>query len=183
MRIYTRTGDAGDTGVYGSLRVRKDDPRIEACGDVDELNSVLGIVRTNKPDSDLEVLLSRIQNELFKIGADIATPLAEENSVKRAKVRLSSEPAEYLESEIDRLDAELEPLSQFILPGGGILAAHLHHARTVCRRAERRVVELSAVEQINPEIIRYLNRLSDLLFTMARTANSRAGVPDIPWSQ
>jgi cob(I)alamin adenosyltransferase len=182
-RIYTRTGDAGDTGLFGDRRVRKDNIRVEAYGAVDELNSVLGVARSNLSDKNLGKLIGRIQSELLTVGADLATPLESGESHGRATVvRVTADTASALEPEIDLLESELPTLTRFILPGGSPGASHLHLARTVCRRAERQCVSLSAVELINPAVITYLNRLSDLLFVMARAANSREGVADVVWN-
>lgn len=184
-RIYTKSGDAGETGLFGGKRVRKDDRRVEAYGDVDELNAAIGNVRALKPDSDIDATLFRIQNDLFALGADLATPFESGGAHGSVIVkRMPPEPAVALEQEIDRLEAELTPLKRFVLPGGTQLAASLHLARTVCRRAERSTVALADFEEtepINPEIVRYLNRLSDLLFVMARAANRRGGVEDVFW--
>jgi cob(I)alamin adenosyltransferase len=181
-RIYTRTGDAGETGLFGDQRVRKDDLRIEACGAVDELNCQLGVALTQADRDDLEAYLVAIQRDLFAIGADIATPIdAGEVHGGITTHRLGNEAVAALEREIDALDGDLPPLAGFILPGGSSLAATMHLARAVCRRAERRCVTLAQRDALNPAVVRYLNRLSDLLFVMARAANHRAGVGDVPW--
>jgi cob(I)alamin adenosyltransferase len=179
MKIYTKTGDAGTTGLWGGQRVDKDAVRVESYGQVDELNALLGVARTLNGGADVEMdaLLERIQNELFVLGADLATP-GETTRIERVNEAYTTR----LEEEIDRLDVELEPLRQFILPGGSPLAAHLHLVRTVCRRAERSVVKLAHVETINPAVLIYLNRLSDWFFMLARVANSRAGQSDVPWN-
>ncbi len=187
VRIYTKTGDEGDTGLFGGQRVRKDDLRVEAYGTVDELNAVLGEARARGmgEDSDLDETLSRFQHDLFNVGADLATPRAEDETKGRVHVtRVTSERTARLETLIDRYEAELPPLTRFILPGGHALAAALHLARVVCRRAERRCVTLADVDPtaINPEVLRYLNRLSDLLFVLARVANHRRGVADVIWN-
>jgi cob(I)alamin adenosyltransferase len=176
MKIYTKTGDAGETGLFGGPRVRKDHARIEAFGTVDELNSELGIVRTHAPAATFDPLLRRIQNELFDLGAQLATP-------GQADERITATHVASLEAEIDRHEEELEPLKNFILPAGTPLAAQIHVARTVCRRAERRVVTLAGQSNatIPANAIEYLNRLGDLLFVLARVANRRAGVIDDPW--
>ena|SRR5258706_8259918 len=183
MKIYTRTGDTGDTGLFGGQRVRKNDLRVAACGAVDELNSVLGIVRSFGPTDDLDTLLNSIQNDLFAIGADLATPFDSGETHGSVTVkRLLPDRTLGLEPRIDQLEAELTPLTQFILPGGSIVASYLHFARTVCRRAERECVALASDQTINAEVIRYLNRLSDLLFVMARVTNKRSGLSDVPWT-
>jgi cob(I)alamin adenosyltransferase len=176
MRIYTKTGDAGETGLFGGPRVRKDHARIEAFGTVDELNSHLGLVRTHPGAAPLDDLLRRIQCELFDLGAELATP-------GDAAERIGMAHVEALESAIDHYEALLEPLKCFILPTGTPLAAAIHVSRTVCRRAERRVVALaSQLDTVIPSnAIEYLNRLGDLLFVLARFANSRENVADDPW--
>ncbi|NCY02433.1 MAG: cob(I)yrinic acid a,c-diamide adenosyltransferase [Planctomycetia bacterium] len=176
MKIYTKTGDAGETGLFGGPRVSKDHARIEAFGTVDELNSHLGLVRTLPAAATFDGLLRRVQCELFDLGAQLATPGAVEERITTAHVA-------YLESEIDRHEALLQPLTCFILPTGTPVAAALHVARTVCRRAERRVVTLSGrLETTIPaNAIEYLNRLGDLLFVLARVANRQADVVDDPW--
>ena len=181
MKIYTKTGDEGETGLFAGPRVPKDHPRIEAYGDVDELNSVLGVVRAAGPPAELDELLARIQNELFSVGAELATP----DPVKQGTNLIAEAHVVALEQAIDRFEARLTPLKQFVLPGGTQPAALLHLARTVCRRAERRVMALvhASNEPISQIIIRYLNRLSDLLFVLARGANSAAGWADVPWNK
>ena len=176
MKIYTKTGDAGETGLFGGPRVRKDHARIEAFGTVDELNSQLGVVRALAEVGDVDPLLRRIQCELFDLGAQLATPGAVEERITAAHVA-------HLEAAIDRHEELLEPLTCFILPTGTPLAAAVHVARTVCRRAERRIVTLNAQPEtrIPANAIEYLNRLGDLLFVMARVANRTAGVADDPW--
>jgi cob(I)alamin adenosyltransferase len=187
MKIYTKTGDRGDTGLFGGPRVSKDAPRIEAYGTVDELNSVLGVVRTELDAGELpvfcelDILIERIQNELFSLGAQLATP----NPSAHQTALIGPAQIAALETAIDRYEANLEPLKQFILPGGAPAAAQLHLARTVCRRAERRLVTLAAgsPEPIAEELLAYLNRLSDLLFVLAREVNRAAGQPDVPWQK
>ncbi len=178
MKIYTKTGDQGQTGLFGGARVSKATTRVEAYGDVDELNSVLGVVRTAGVAASLDALLSTIQCELFDLGAELATAPGREfkgfEPIDRASVKR-------LERAIDEAEAKLPPLRSFILPGGCPAAAHLHVARTVCRRAERQVVALAADEAVRDEVVVYLNRLSDLLFTLARLANHEAGRTDVPW--
>lgn len=178
MKIYTKTGDSGETSLFAGGRVRKDHARVEAYGTVDELNSVLGVVRSHDLPERAHDWLERIQNELFTIGADLATP-----QTARAEwlVRLDVGPVEALEAAIDQMEAELPELKHFILPGGTPAAAMLHLARTTCRRAERRCVELEAGEPINHQIIVYLNRLSDFLFTLARWVNFRLGESETKW--
>jgi cob(I)alamin adenosyltransferase len=186
-RIYTRTGDLGDTGLFGGARVAKDDLRVEAYGAVDELNAALGTAAAEAEEDDLLDLLHSLQEDLFHIGADLATPSESAESRGRVTItRVGPERAIWLERRIDNLETELPPLTRFILPGGTLFAAALHTARAVCRRAERRCVTLAAVAleggAVNPEIVRYLNRLSDLLFVLARVANHRRGRPEFHWN-
>ncbi len=178
MKIYTKTGDQGETGLFAGGRVGKDDPRVEAYGSVDELNAVIGLVRTQLRDAEIDAALHRIESELFSLGADLATPLA---SGSARTVRMDEPLIERLEQEIDRFEQELEPLKNFILPGGSPAGATLHFARTVCRRAERRAVALARSEPINDAATRYLNRLSDWLFVAARLVNRRAGRVEEAW--
>jgi cob(I)alamin adenosyltransferase len=173
MKIYTRTGDAGETSLFGGSRIGKDDPRIEAYGTVDELSSFLGVARAAWPSGVLDDELARVQNDLFEIGAQLAAPGSE-----RFKGADASR-IEQLERSIDSMERELQPLSSFILPGGAIAASHLHVARTVCRRAERRVIALQ--DEATRTTIVYLNRLSDFLFVAARYANAKHGIADVPW--
>lgn len=180
MRIYTRTGDGGETGLFGGGRVPKDHPRVEAYGEVDELNAAIGCARAAGLPSDLDAVAARIQEELFALGADLATPLSGTARSERV-VRIPEGAAGALEHEIDRFEAELPPLRSFILPGGSPAGAALHLARTVCRRAERRVVVLVRTGEAAPAPLAYLNRLSDLLFVMARLANARANRAEPPW--
>ncbi|HEX3658850.1 MAG TPA: cob(I)yrinic acid a,c-diamide adenosyltransferase [Pirellulales bacterium] len=179
MKIYTKTGDDGQTGLFGGPRVAKDAPRIEAYGTVDELNAVLGIARCAQLPADVDALLARVQHELFDLGAELATP----DPAKFNMRGLGAAQIQTLEQAIDTFEAELAPLKQFILPGGTLGAAQLHLARTVCRRAERRIVALAAVEPIASELVVYLNRLGDLLFVLARLANARAGQQDVLWQK
>ena len=179
MKIYTKTGDRGETGLFGGPRVRKSDPRVEAYGDVDELNASLGTARAIVEDPELDAELGRIQAELFCVGAELATPHG-------AKARSAIPPVDpawtaRLERAVDAWDAELPPLTRFVLPGGTRTAAALHVARTVCRRAERRAVSLAAEAEVEGEVLTYLNRLSDLLFTAARLANHRARHDEPTW--
>jgi cob(I)alamin adenosyltransferase len=178
-RIYTKSGDAGDTGLGDGRRVPKDHPRVAAYGGVDELNAVLGLLLAQCPDVPEADLLRGIQNELFDVGADLCVPQpADEAPGQRLRVR--SEQAARLESAIDRLNAPLAPLNSFVLPGGTLAAAWCHLARTVCRRAERDVVTLARSETINPQVVIYLNRLSDLLFVLGRVCNG-SGQKDVLW--
>ncbi len=176
-RIYTRTGDRGETGLIGGRRVRKDDRRVEAYGAVDELNAHLGFVRAHSAIVEIDAVLDHIQHRLFDLGAELATP-SEPTSGPSA---ISDADIASLEHAIDTHQSELAPLREFILPGGALLASALHMARTVCRRAERRLVTLAREEPVRGELLRYLNRLSDLLFVLARVANRRAGRADVTW--
>ncbi len=179
MKIYTKTGDKGDTSLFGGQRVPKDALRIEAYGTVDELNSLLGVARADNKNEQIDTILSRVQNELFELGADLATPRSGANT-KHIK-RIEENHSGHLEESIDTLEAHLKPLKTFILPGGSPVAARLHFARTVCRRAERTVVRLSRNEDIGEGTTIYLNRLSDLLYVLARYANHVAHVPETKW--
>jgi cob(I)alamin adenosyltransferase len=181
MKIYTRTGDQGDTGLFGGGRVPKDDPRVAAYGDVDELNSALGLARAAPPEDLFDDLLAGIQRDLFAIGGHLATPDPEKVRVALAKAELGTERVAAMERAIDEADRELPPLRAFVLPAGAPKAAALHVARTVCRRAERSVVSLARATSVPELFIVYLNRLSDLLFTLARLANHRAGRHDVAW--
>jgi cob(I)alamin adenosyltransferase len=178
-RIYTKTGDSGETGLGDGARVPKDDPRVAAYGTVDELNAVLGLLLAQCPDVPEAELLRGIQNDLFDIGADLCVPQQpDEAPGKRLRVR--PEQAVRLETAIDRLNEPVAPLKSFILPGGSPTSAWCHLARTVCRRAERDAVTLAHTEAINPQVIVYLNRLSDFLFVLARGCN-RNGQDDVLW--
>jgi cob(I)alamin adenosyltransferase len=181
MKIYTKTGDAGTTGLFGGGRVSKDDSRVEAYGDVDELNAVVGMARSIESMPRIDEVLVPIQRDLFAIGALLATPDREKMAQHLQKARIDDARITELERAIDDGEAELEPLRSFILPGGSAKAAALHVARTVCRRAERRVVHLQHDVELPPLAIIYLNRLSDLLFTLARVANHRAGAGEVTW--
>jgi cob(I)alamin adenosyltransferase len=178
MKIYTRTGDDGTTGLLGRDRVPKHDLRVEAYGSVDELNAVLGMAHAHDTGKLFGELLPSLQSSLFDVGAELATVDAK---MLEKLARIADTDVARLEGEIDRLEADLVPLTRFVLPGGTLLAASLHHARTVCRRAERRVTALSAREPVSGVLVRWLNRLADLLFVMARWANARAGVADQAW--
>jgi cob(I)alamin adenosyltransferase len=179
MKLYTKTGDAGETGLFDGTRVAKSDPRVEAYGAVDELEAWLGLARAHLVDADLSDMLSRIQHDLFAMGAILADP-THRISPRVHKATLGAEDVTRLEGWIDKLDAALPPLRHFVLAGGAPAAAHLQLARAVCRRAERRVVQLGS-ESVDAVLLTYINRLSDLLFVMARTANARAHVPDHVW--
>ena len=179
MRIYTRTGDAGETSLFDNARVSKADARVDAYGEVDELNACLGAARAAAGDAGLNELLAGIQRELFALGARLADP-SSRIAGRVTKAAVTGADVERLEGAIDALERELPPLRRFVLPGGTPQAAMLHLARTVCRRAERRVVGLGA-DAVEPIVLQYLNRLSDLLFVMARAANHRARVPDVEW--
>jgi cob(I)alamin adenosyltransferase len=185
MKIYTKTGDRGETGLFGGGRVPKDHVRVAAYGEVDELNSVIGVAIAQlgaAVQAELGPRLREVQADLFVIGANLATPAAEDGGRANPHVPvLAPARVSALEEWIDAADADLEPLRNFILPGGTAAAAALHLARTVCRRAERRVVALAREARVDSDHLIYLNRLSDLLFTLARLANHRAGLPDVPW--
>ena len=178
-RIYTKSGDAGETGLGDGTRVPKDAARVEAYGGVDELNAALGLVAAYCPDCPEAAFLRDLQNDLFDVGADLCVPQAEGEQPGKS-LRVTAAQAERLEKAIDRLNEKLEPLRSFILPGGTPAAAWLHLARTVCRRAERAVVTLMRTETVNPQVLIYLNRLSDFLFVLARVAND-GGKADVLW--
>jgi len=179
VKIYTRTGDAGDTGLLDGRRVPKSDPRVDAYGDVDELNAWLGLALAEGPDQDLAGMLLQIQRSLFALGGRLADP-ARRVAGRVEKMAVGQADIARLEDWIDALEAELSPLRQFILPGGSRAAAALHVARTVCRRAERRIVELGA-DAVEPELLAFVNRLSDFLFVLARVVNRRAGISEPEW--
>jgi cob(I)alamin adenosyltransferase len=180
--LYTRSGDAGLTSLFGGGRVPKDSPRVEAYGAVDELNSALGVAAAFLDDATVTGELQGIQNDLFNIGSELASETGNEAAAaagqmfKDAEARIAA-----LEALIDRYDAQVEPLRTFILPSGSQAGALLHLCRTICRRAERAAVRLSRDEPVNPDVVRYLNRLSDLLFVLARYVNRQAGMPETPW--
>ncbi len=178
MKIYTKFGDSGETALYGGTRIPKDAQHIEAIGTVDELNAYIGYAQTLIDDSDLCDLMERIQNHLFSLGADLATPATH---TKSTELRVSGDFTTEMEKAIDALSEELPPLTNFILPGGCQAGSVLHVARAVCRRSERCVVRLTREVDVNPEIIRYLNRLSDLLFVLARVVNHRSQMPEPIW--
>jgi cob(I)alamin adenosyltransferase len=176
-RIYTRTGDDGTTALGDGTRLPKDHPRVAAFGEVDELNAVLGLLHAHCPDSSEAKLLRTVQNDLFDLGGDLCFPIVEGET---GMLRVTAAQAERLERAIDRSNENLQPLRSFVLPGGSPAAAWLHLARTVCRRAERAVVTLAASETVNPQVLIYLNRLSDLLFVLGRVANDN-GAKDVTW--
>lgn len=178
-KIYTKTGDDGTTGLIGGVRIKKSNPRITAYGSVDELNASLGVVLSSKKLSkDIRDLLVKIQNDLFAVGADLANPNLENKSM-----RVTSEMILFLEKQIDKIEEKLSPITYFILPGGDTLASYLHLSRTICRRAETNIVGLAESEPVNNECIVYMNRLSDLLFVMARIVNKRKKIKDIAWKK
>jgi cob(I)alamin adenosyltransferase len=181
-KIYTRTGDDGTTGLVTGERVPKTHPRVEAYGTVDETNSAIGVVRLQPVDAPLSEMLARIQNELFDLGADLATPERPDKPLAWTPLRVTAAQVTRLEADIDALNADLSPLTSFVLPGGTAAAAYLHVARTVCRRAERAAMLLVQTpgETVNPAALKYLNRLSDLLFVAARWANGK-GEGDVLW--
>ena len=183
-KIYTRTGDSGETSLLGGERVRKSDLRVETIGGVDETNAALGVVRVELVRSGVapegvDAMLARVQHALFNLGAELASRLVDQPQ----SAGLRDADVKKLEAEIDRCEAGLEPLRAFILPGGAAAAAQLHMARCICRRAERRLVELAALEPVRGELLRYVNRLSDLLFVLARVVNKANRLPDVVWEQ
>lgn len=176
MKIYTKTGDDGNTGLQGNYRISKSHQRIISYGTIDEANSALGIVLSNSLDIDVSEVLIQIQNELFLVGSDLSNP-----NLNDMRNRVSLEMVKQLENNIDKFESELEPLTNFILPGGDPIASQLHHVRTIVRRAETQVVLLSEKDEINSNCIKYLNRLSDLLFVASRLINKRKDREDILW--
>ena len=176
MKIYTKTGDDGNTGLQGDFRISKSHSRIMAYGTVDEVNATIGVVLTNNLDNDIRQLLSQIQNDLFLLGSDLSN-----QNLNDLKNRISLDMVEKLEKSIDKFELELPPITNFILPGGNLAAAQIHQVRTIVRRAETLVVKLSDKDEINSNCIKYLNRLSDLMFVMGRLINKRNGVEDIIW--
>jgi len=176
MKIYTKTGDNGNTGLQGNFRISKSHPRIIAYGTVDEANAALGIVLTNSLDDDIAEILTDIQNDLFLVGSDLSNP-----NLNDVKNRVALKMVEKLEQHIDKFELELPLLTNFILPGGDVAAAQLHYVRTIVRRAETQVVQLSEKDEINSNCIKYLNRLSDLFFVLGRLINKRKDVDDILW--
>jgi cob(I)alamin adenosyltransferase len=181
MKIYTRTGDEGETGLFGGGRVPKNHPRVVAYGDVDELNSALGVVRATQPVQFFDDLIEAVQRDLFAIGGHLATPDPAKVAAALEKATLSEERVKQFEQVMDAADAELPPLRAFVLPAGTPKATALHLARTVCRRAERSVVQLAQDSPVPALFVVYLNRLSDFLFTLARLANHRDGAGDVTW--
>ena len=178
VKIYTKTGDDGSTGLIGGKRIRKSNPRIIAYGAVDELNSSLGIILSTKLDSDISDILIRIQNDLFVVGADLANP-----DLKNAVNRITADMVQFLEENIDKLEKELSPITYFILPGGDSIASKVHMTRAISRRAETCIVQLAEIEEINKACQIYINRLADLLFVLARVINKRKMVKDIAWKK
>ena len=179
MKIYTKTGDAGETGLFGGSRVSKASLRVEAYGEVDELNSTIGWARVSVAASGLDALLNQIQNDLFEVGAELGSTAERK---QKSTMPLIEEPqVQALENAIDEYEEGPPPLTSFVLPGGSEQAARFHVARCVCRRAERSIVALGTEDAVRGEVLRYVNRLSDLLFTLARHANHAAGISDIPW--
>jgi cob(I)alamin adenosyltransferase len=178
VKIYTKTGDAGETSLFDNTRVSKADQRVDAYGEVDELNACLGVARAAGVDAEMAALIERLQKNLFALGARLADPSAR-ISARVTKAAIGDADIAVLEETIDRLESELPPLRAFILPGGSPAGAALHLARTVCRRAERRAVALGG--EVEPVVVTYLNRLSDLLFVMARAVNHRSAAPETEW--
>jgi len=178
VKLYTRTGDAGETSLFDGTRARKDDPRVEAYGEVDELNAWLGLIRASGIDPSAGAELAAVQRDLFALGAQLADP-GDKLAPRVTKAVIDDEQVVRLEHLIDHLDAEVPPLRRFILAGGTPAGAALHVARTVCRRAERRIVALRP--PVDPVLVRYVNRLSDLLFVLARVVNHRGGMPETEW--
>jgi cob(I)alamin adenosyltransferase len=179
MKIYTKTGDSGDTSLFGGKRVPKSILRIDAYGTVDEVNAQLGVVRALHPPDDVDNLLEKIQNQLFELGADLAAPF---DSAPPNTKRIQQNGIQFLEETIDRIEAQLEPLKSFILPGGSLVSAQMHVARTVCRRAERLVDALGRKEEIGKFPLMYLNRLADFLFVAARYMNKRTETEEVQWN-
>ena len=177
LKIYTKTGDDGTTGLQGDKRILKSHPRIIAYGSIDEVNSLLGVISSHELDDDFSKIFTRLQNELFVAGADLSNPNLEDE-----KNRVSENMIKKMEDEIDLFEKELEPLTNFILPGGDHIAALIHFARTVSRRAETQIIALEQSEKINTQCRMYVNRLSDLLFVMARVLNKRKNTPDVIWN-
>lgn len=181
FKIYTKTGDDGTTGLVGGTRVKKYDVRLEAYGTVDELNAAIGLIRSYKIPENLAVMLAEIQNKLFNIGSRLASD--EKGNAFTEKLSITNKHISFLENAIDQMEEELPELTQFILPGGDLAAAQCHVARTVCRRAERRILEFAGTGKVQPEIIKYINRLSDFLFVLARKLAVSSGIEEKPWRQ
>lgn len=181
FKIYTKTGDDGSTGLVGGSRVKKYDVRLEAYGTVDELNASIGVIRSYKLPEDLSEILVEVQNKLFNIGSRLASDKKGEEFTK--KLSLSENHISFLENAIDKMEEDLPELTHFILPGGDLAAAQCHVARTVCRRAERRILEFAENEKVQPEILKYINRLSDFLFVLARKLSAISGIEEKPWKQ
>jgi len=181
VKIYTKTGDTGETGLLGAGRVPKDHPRVAAYGDVDELNAALGLALALEPRDFARPLLERVQRSLLTVGAELASPDPGTRAATLPGAPIGPTDIRAIENDIDSFETHLEPLKNFILPGGTPKAAALHVARTVCRRAERGVIALSHQGALNGSLVPYLNRLSDLLFVLARAANAQAGLPDVKW--
>lgn len=179
MKIYTKTGDSGQTGLLGGDRIEKDSARIESIGAIDELNAYIGVCIATCPLPEIAAQLTRVQNQLFDLGSELACP----PGGKFELVSITTTQIELLESEIDSMDQELPPLKNFILPGGSEFAAHLHFARTLCRRAERQLLALHRINSLRSELIIYVNRLSDWMFCLARLANLRLGTAEQLWSK
>jgi cob(I)alamin adenosyltransferase len=179
VKIYTRTGDRGETGLFDGTRVTKADSRVDAYGEVDELNAVLGVARAQGVDDEIDAVIAGLQRDLFAVGARLADP-RDRIAARVTKANIDQQDVTRLERSIDAFEEELPPLRRFILPGGVPAAATLHLARTVCRRAERRIVALG-VNGADPILLAYVNRLSDLLFVLARAVNKRASVGDVEW--
>jgi cob(I)alamin adenosyltransferase len=181
FKIYTKTGDDGTTGLVGGSRVKKYDVRLEAYGTVDELNAAIGLIRSNKLPADAENYLLEIQNKLFNIGSRLASD--EKGNAFTEKLSITENHISFLEKAIDKMEEDLPELTHFILPGGDMAAAQCHVARTVCRRAERRILEFSELEKVQPEIIKYINRLSDFMFVLARKMAASRGIEEKSWKQ
>ena len=177
-KIYTKTGDDGTTGIIGGERVMKSNPRVIAYGAIDELNATIGVILSSGVDLDIAKILARIQNDLFVVGSDLANP-----DLSNSSNRVTTEMVTFLENSIDELEHELDPITYFILPGGGLTSSFLHQARAVCRRAETNIVILSESDSINKTCQIYINRLSDLLFVLARIINKRKKIKDIAWKK
>jgi cob(I)alamin adenosyltransferase len=180
LKIYTKAGDEGETGLVGGSRVRKDDPRVAAYGEIDELNAALGVALAQGPAAELSGLLVEIQRDLFALGAQLADPTATIGE-KKPKAAVGAEQVARLEAAIDAREARLPPLRAFVLPGGSPLGAQLHLARSVCRRAERAITTLAGRKALDPQLLAYVNRLSDLLFVLARDANRQQAEPEQEW--